>query len=194
MRCQAESFIEAGYARGTLGRLGPTLSKRRSKLPELTAFGAVLRSLRETRRLSTGQVERELTGNAKTPFTRSTLSQYEAGAVWSPDPVILAELARLYRAEPAGLIAVLKANRQTPDLTAAQADALRKGAVDEGAAAIGLLAEREEATARAMREINAIALRLIGIVEATAPAGNRKDAREEVTGSQHVAAARRKGH
>ena len=140
------------------------MSKPRSKMPPLTAFGAVLQSLRNRRSLTTAQVETALTkGAAK--LGRSTVSQYEQGAVWAPDAVVLAEMARIYRSDLNGLVALLKANRQNLNLTNKQADAILKGASDAGTAATRLLEEREEAYAAAISEMRAVAVRLVGFIE-----------------------------
>lgn len=155
MHCQAV-ICDGGCVCGRLcATVGPALSKRRSKLPSLEAFGSLLRELREARALSTGQVQNALSA-AGARLGRSTVTQYEMGAVWSPDPVVLAELARLYRSDISALVAVLKANRQDPSLSKERADAIRKGASNAGAASVGVLEqERDEAlaTVHQMREL-----------------------------------------
>lgn len=83
--------------------------------------------------------------------------------MWAPDPVVLAELSRIYRTDLRALIAVLKANRQNPALTGDEADATLKGAIDAESSATGLLEQLEEASGAAMREVHDIAARLIDI-------------------------------
>lgn len=147
--------------------VGPALSKRRSTLPLLTAFGSVLRQLRDARQLSTGQVENALkAGGAR--LGRSTVTQYEKGAVWSPDPVVLSELARLYRSDLAGLIAVLKANRQDSTLSLNQANALCKGASHVGSVAAGLLEDERDAAREALRQMRDLATTIVKIAAGAA--------------------------
>lgn len=162
MRCQALYFGNVCIRLHGSAYAGPVLSKRRSTLPPLTAFGSVLRQLREARRLSTGQVETKLQA-AAAKLGRSTVAQYEKGAVWSPDPVVLSELARLYRSDLAGVIAVLKANRQDPSLSRAGADAILKGASDGGAVAAGVLEAERDAAWTAIREVRNLAARIVAI-------------------------------
>jgi transcriptional regulator with XRE-family HTH domain len=166
MRCQALLLARPCVSKRRGGSLCPTVSTPRSKMPTLTAFGALLAEFRDARQVSNGWAEIELSkGGAGTKIGSSTLSQYENGRVWAPDPVVLSELARLYRVSLTGLLAVLKANRQNPNLSADDALAVYKGAIDAESVAPGLLAEREHALQTVAREVNAIAEHLVGLAE-----------------------------
>jgi transcriptional regulator with XRE-family HTH domain len=139
----------------------------------------MLRALRDSRKLSTAQVEGKL-ADAGTRLGRSTVTQYEKGTVWSPDPIVLSELARIYRVDIRGLIAVLKANRQNPALSGEEADAIHKGASDAGAAEVGVLRDERDAAVATLREMRELAEALVRIAYARAadsegaPATTRK--------------------
>lgn len=142
------------------------MSTRRSTMPALTAFGGLLRSLRAERQVSNGWTEIELSKvGAGAQVNASTLSQYENGNVWAPDPVVLMELARLYRASPLGLIAVLKANRQNPSLSADDAKAVYEGTINAESAAPGLLADRTNALEAVAGQIESLARQLVVAAE-----------------------------
>jgi transcriptional regulator with XRE-family HTH domain len=141
----------------------------------LTAFGSVLRQLRDARALSTGQVEKRLQAGG-TRLGRSTISQYEQGAVWAPDPVVLAELARLYRTDVEGLIATLKANRQDPSLTTEQADAIRRGASRVNTVAVGVLESERDEAREALRQMRELASQIVAVA---ATAADRESVRAE---------------
>jgi transcriptional regulator with XRE-family HTH domain len=84
------------------------MQKKRSRNPTLRAFGSRLRELRGG--LSREQVSRKL-AHLGVPLGNSTLSQYEKGTVWAPDPGVLWGLAETYRVHVEDLIAVLRRNR-----------------------------------------------------------------------------------
>lgn len=191
MHCQADNLHTYAYAPSRSVTLGPALSKRRSTLPLLEAFGTVLRRLRDARGLSTGQVEIEL-GKLGAQLGRSTVTQYEKGRVWSPDVVVLTELCEIYRADVRGLVAALKANRQDPTLTVEQADAIRKGASDAGTVEVGLLRDERDASAEALREMRELAARIVAIATGRAAdsEGEETVGHETGRGETHRAAHR----
>lgn len=166
--------------------LCPTLSSPRSKMPTLTAFGTLLAEFRQERQVSNGWSEIELKKvGVAAKIGSSTLSQYENGRVWAPDPVVLSELARLYRVSFFGLVAVLKANRQDSHLSADDARAVYRGAKDAETAAPDLLAERTHTLGTVANEIDAVAKHLVHIAE-TAIAATRE------TGSAATGASNRR--
>ncbi len=92
--------------------LASNVAKKRSTLPELKVFGAFLRRSRGNR--SREQIARKLEQfGAK--IDESTLVQYEKGAVWSPDPTVLAGLAQIYEVRTDWLISLLVENRKDPN-------------------------------------------------------------------------------
>ena len=72
-------------------------------------FGERLRSAREAKRLTQGQVVARVhrASLAFDGFTRGQLSNYENGLVSAPDPAILLLLARMYGIGVEGLIDTL---------------------------------------------------------------------------------------
>ncbi len=91
------------------------VTKKRSRKPELQAFGQWLERLRG-RKVSREQISIRLAALG-VPLGGSTLAQYEKGTVWAPDPGVLAGLATIYGVSLDGLVAGLRANRADPKLT-----------------------------------------------------------------------------
>jgi transcriptional regulator with XRE-family HTH domain len=90
-----------------------TLAKKRSRNPELRAFGQRLTELRGAKR-SRQQICNRLS-DLKVPLDASSLFQYEAGTVWAPDAGVLWGLSEIYEVPLAELVALLRANRARPD-------------------------------------------------------------------------------
>ncbi len=88
----------------------------------LAAFGTLLRELRGQR--SVQQVVDRLQSRMGVTTGTETLYPYEYGRIERPDPVILWGLAELYNVPFAGLVAVLKANREYAALGLDDAKAL----------------------------------------------------------------------
>jgi transcriptional regulator with XRE-family HTH domain len=89
------------------------VAKRRSRFPELSAFGAYLRKLRGDR--SREQISIRLR-DLGVPLDESTLVQYEKGTVWSPDVGVLWGLSRIYQVSIATLVSLLRENRARPQV------------------------------------------------------------------------------
>lgn len=73
-------------------------------------FGSLLRSLRTQCGHSQTKVC-DLLGQKNINITQSTLAQYEAGAIASPDPVALLELASIYQSSQDEIVAALARDR-----------------------------------------------------------------------------------
>jgi len=97
------------------------VSKKRSRLAELKAFGAKLKALRGGR--SREQISLRLQTLGVT-LDESTLVQYEKGTVWAPDAGVLWGLAVIYNQSLTDLIGLLLLNRQNPDASVGDADML----------------------------------------------------------------------
>lgn len=91
----------------------------RRRVPKVPAFGRLLARLREVRFKGrrTPEGVAELLTARDIPTAGPTIRTYEYGWIESPDPVILAGLAALYRIALEDLIAVLHENRRDPSLS-----------------------------------------------------------------------------
>jgi transcriptional regulator with XRE-family HTH domain len=87
--------------------------QKRSRNPDLKAFGRRLLELRAGR--SRQQIVNQLAApDIQVRFDASTLFQYEAGTVWSPDIGVLWGLAKVYEVPLDHLVDLLRANRANP--------------------------------------------------------------------------------
>lgn len=89
------------------------MAKSRSQYPVLTAFGRLLKAGRGAR---SRQHIADRLADLGTPLAVTSLLQYEAGSVWSPDPCVLWGLAQLYGLPLDQIIGRLRANRRDPHI------------------------------------------------------------------------------
>jgi hypothetical protein len=91
-----------------------SVRKKRSRNPELRAFGEWLQTLR-------GQMSRERVSQRLADkgikLGQSTLGQYEKGTVWAPDVGVLLGLSRIYSVSFETLARAVHANRDEPELS-----------------------------------------------------------------------------
>lgn len=149
------------------------LSKKRSRNPQLQAFGAALAEMRGGS--SREQISIKL-ANLGVPLGGSTLAQYEKGTVWAPDPGVLWGLATIYKEPLELLVAMLTTNRSDPTLqsfegrdlirharTGQQAPHLKGGADVPAEARVRELQGRIEDYERTLTDIRKVAGKLLTI-------------------------------
>lgn len=98
------------------------MSHKRSRNPQLKAFGGWLAELR-SEGVSRERISIRLRGLG-VPLGGSTLAQYEKGTVWAPDPCVMWGLAKIYGVGIEKLVAGLRLNRENPSI--ATRDLLRR--------------------------------------------------------------------
>src|SRR5690348_2483298 len=130
-RCQENSCdrLQKSSRRMVGSAISCVMASRRHP-PVVTAFGGVLRILRERLSGSDRAHSRKAAARlinaagATVSIDQSTLWRWEQGDTARIDPLALRALARVYRVTFQGLLAVLEANLQNPTLTEADALAL----------------------------------------------------------------------
>lgn len=161
------------------------VTKKRSKQPRLTAFGAWLAQHR-------GDTSREAISirlsALQTPLGGSTLAQYESGAVWAPDAAVLWGLSHIYGVTLLETVTLLRLNRKYPDAASAAdllrhasevqpAPTLRGADATVAARLVELRAQVEKREAR-LRAVQDVADELIEILAAPEGAATRTRTRK----------------